>query len=263
MFKLKKIILGLNLLLAVTAYSEEILIGTTTSLDDTGFLTELSKQLKDEKKVDIKWIAKGTGEALELGKRGDVDVLFIHDPVREDKFIKDGYGVKRHPLMYNHFVLVTSQDFNLDGFPTKIGEIMSKIQKDNIPFLSRGDKSGTHSKERALWKNLGIEPKFSNYKEIGQGMAKTLHITAEMDGITLSDNGTFFSLEKSFKLKEIPMEEDSSLKNTYSVVQLSGVEIEKKNEIKKMVEFLESPKGKKMIENYGKDKFRKSLFNNL
>lgn len=263
MFRLKKMTLMMSVALAMTAYSQNILIGTTTSLDDTGFLSELSKKLKSEKNVEIQWVAKGTGEALELGKRKDVDLLFIHDPGREKKFIEEGYGEVRHPIMYNHFVLVTSQDFNLENFPKNIGEILTKIKQENIPFLSRGDRSGTHSKELSLWKSLGIEPKFRNYKEVGQGMAKTLQITAEMDGITLSDNGTFYSLEKAFKLKEIPTEQDDSMKNIYSVVELSRVEDEKKQEIKKILEFLSSPQGKKMIEDYGKEKLGKSLFHNM
>ncbi|MGL4252469.1 MAG: substrate-binding domain-containing protein [Fusobacteriaceae bacterium] len=263
MFKLKKITVLLHLLFGAVVYSQSILIGTTTSLDDTGFLTKLSKELKSQKNIEIQWVAKGTGEALELGKRKDVDLLFIHDPVREEKFIQDGYGEKRHPIMYNHFVLVTSQDFNLENFPENIREILAKIQRENIPFFSRGDRSGTHSKELALWKEIGVEPKFKNYREIGQGMARTLHITSEMDGITLSDNGTFYSLEKAFKLKEIPIDEDDSLKNIYSLVELSQEEESKKESIKKIVEFLESPPGKKMIQDYGKEKFGRSLFNNL
>ncbi|MGL4403299.1 MAG: substrate-binding domain-containing protein [Fusobacteriaceae bacterium] len=267
MFKIKnknpyrQLLIGL--IFSFTAYSQDILMGTTTSLDDTGFLNEMAQKLKAEKNINVQWVAKGTGEALELGKRGDVDLLFIHDPVREEKFIQDGYGKKRHPIMYNHFVLVTSKDFNLENFPKNIREILSKIQRENIPFFSRGDSSGTHSKELGLWKEIGVEPKFKNYREIGQGMAKTLHITSEMDGITLSDNGTFYSLEKSFHLKEIPMREDDSLKNIYSLVELSQEEESKKESIKIIIEFLESPQGKKMIQDYGKEKFGKPLFNNM
>lgn len=248
------------LILSANLLAQDILMGTTTSLDDTGFLTEVAKEFKEESGIDLKWIAKGTGEAMELGKRGDVDLLFVHDPGREQQFIKDGHGKARYSFMYNYFVLVTSKDFNLKGFPKDVNEVMKKIAHDNIIFISRGDKSGTHSKEKDLWKAAGIEPKFKNYKESGSGMAKTLNMTSELNGITLSDNGTFYSVEKNFELKEIPLNPSEVLRNTYSIVELKDTTPEKQKAIDELVKFLGSPKGQQIIESFGKSKFGQPLF---
>ena len=239
----KLITLSSALILSANLLAQDLLMGTTTSLDDTGFLTEVAKEFKAESGIELKWISKGTGEAMELGKRGDVDLLFVHDPGREEQFIKDGYGKARHSFMYNYFVLVAAKDFNLNGFPKDVNEVMKKIAQDNIIFISRGDNSGTHSKEKALWKAAGIEPKFKNYKESGTGMAKTLNMTSELNGITLSDNGTFYSVEKNFGLKEVPLNPSEVLRNTYSILELKDTTPEKQKAIDELVKFLESPKG--------------------
>ena len=185
---MKKSVFLTSLLICANIYAGEILMGTTTSLDDTGFLTEISKTLKNEKGIELKWIAKGTGEALELGKRGDVDILFTHDPGREKKFIEDEYGVKRYPLMYNYFVVVTDNEKDLTNYPKNLNKLLSKIATENLIFISRGDKSGTHSKELAMWREAQVDKNFKNYKEAGLGMAKTLNLTSELQGFTLSDS---------------------------------------------------------------------------
>lgn len=258
--KFKSLLLGMLLSGSLSAFAGEILMGTTTSLDDTGFLTQVAKELKAKKGVDLKWIARGTGEALELGKRGDVDILFTHDPGREEKFIQDGFGTKRHPLMHNYFVLVTSEDNNIDSFPKDLNGALKKIASENLTFISRGDRSGTHSKELSMWKGAGIERTFTGYKESGIGMGKTLNMTSELKGFTLSDNGTFETVKKNFKLKEVPLNEKAALKNIYSILEISKVPASKASDIKLFIEFMNSEDAKEIMENFGKDKFGAPLF---
>ncbi len=257
---MKKIVFLTTLLMGANIYAGEILMGTTTSLDDTGFLTEISKTLKDEKGVELKWIAKGTGEALELGKRGDVDILFTHDPGREKKFIEDGYGTKRHPLMHNYFVIVTSDDKDLNGYPRDLNGLLKKISTENLIFISRGDNSGTHSKELAMWKGAKVDKNFGNYKEAGLGMGKTLNLTSELQGFTLSDSGTFLKVKDNYKLQEVPLDEKASLKNTYSIIELSNVDKSKENDIKIFVDFMQSKEAQEIMKNYGKAEFNTPLF---
>lgn len=257
---MKKSVFLTSLLMCANIYAGEILMGTTTSLDDTGFLTEISKVLKDEKGIELKWIAKGTGEALELGKRGDVDILFTHNPGREKKFIEDGYGVKRYPLMYNYFVVVTDDEKDLTKYPKNLNKLLEKIATENSIFISRGDKSGTHSKELAMWKEVQIDKNFKNYKEAGLGMAKTLNLTSELQGFTLSDSGTFLKVKDKFRLQEIPLDEKEPLKNTYSILELSNVRDSKKDDIKVFIDFMHSKEAEEIMRNYGKNEFGTPLF---
>lgn len=257
---MKKSIFLAGILLCANIYAGEILMGTTTSLDDTGFLTEISKTLKEKKGVELKWIAKGTGEALELGKRGDVDILFTHDPGREKKFIEDGYGVRRYPLMYNYFVVVTDNEKDLTNYPKNLNELLNKISKENLTFISRGDKSGTHSKELSMWKEAKVDKDFKNYKEAGLGMAKTLNLTSELQGFTLSDSGTFLKVKENFKLQEVPLNEKEPLKNIYSILELSDVKDSKKDDIKIFIEFMQSKEAEEIMKSYGKNEFGTPLF---
>lgn len=257
---MKKLIFFLSLIFGTTIYAGEILMGTTTSLDDTGFLTEVSKGLKNSTGIELKWIARGTGEALELGKRGDVDILFTHDPNRELKFIEDGYGIRRHPLMNNYFVMVTNNERDLSDYPGDLNGLLKKIAIENMVFISREDNSGTHSKELAIWKEAGLDRNFKNYKEVGTGMAKTLNITSELQGITLSDSGTFLKVKEKFKLKEIPLNEKKSLKNIYSILELSNVKEEKQGDIRKFIEYMHSDEVEEMIKKFGVKEFGTPLF---
>ncbi|MBC2850410.1 substrate-binding domain-containing protein [Cetobacterium sp. 8H] len=258
---MRKKLVGLAMILAgANVFAGEILMGTTTSLDDTGFLTEVSKVLKEEKGVDLKWIAKGTGEALELGKRGDVDILFTHDPGREEKFIQDGFGIKRYPLMYNYFVVVTNGERDLSNYPKDLNEVLKKISTENLTFISRGDKSGTHSKELSMWKTSGVDKNFKNYKEAGLGMGKTLNLTSELQAFTLSDSGTFLKVKDNFNLQEVTLNEKEPLKNIYSILELSNVQASKKDDIKVFIEFMNSDKATEIMKNFGKAEFGTPLF---
>ena len=189
-----------------------------------------------------------------------MDILFTHDPGREIKFIEDGYGLKRYPLMHNYFVIVTNNEKDLSGYPRDLNELLNKIATENSVFISRGDKSGTHSKELSMWKEAKIDKNFKNYKEAGLGMAKTLNLTSELQGFTLSDSGTFLKVKDNFKLQEVPLDEKEPLKNIYSILELSNVKDSKKEDIKTFIKFMQSKEAEEIMRKFGESEFGTPLF---
>lgn len=206
--------------------AEVLRMATTTSTDNTGLLDYLAPLLLKEKGIDIQWVSVGTGKALEYGRNGDVDVLLVHAPEVEKKFVADGWGVNRRQVMFNDFIIVgpSSDPAGVKGLPA--ADAMKKISLTGAPFASRADKSGTNVAELALWKAAGIpEPdKEKWYIQTGQGMLETLMITDERKGYTLTDRGTFIKFEDSRKGQSdlaIIVEGDPSLKNQYSVIAVN------------------------------------------
>lgn len=240
---------------------EKITLVTTTSLDDTGFLEETLKDFEKENNVDVEVVAKGTGEALELGKRKDADILFVHAKAKEEAFIEEGYGVDRSEIMYNYFVVAGPEnDEHADAISgLSVEEAFKYIQENNIPFLSRGDNSGTHTKELAIWEKAGVEPSFENYNEVGKGMAATLQMASEMGAYTLTDIGTYLATRENNDLK-IVIEADESLKNVYSIVTISDLDEDMKAITDKLVEYYKSDDVQKKIKEYGVDKYKEPLF---
>lgn len=217
----------LVLALAGTASGAEVLkMATTTSTDNTGLLDYLAELLLEQKDIELQWVAVGTGKALEYGRNGDVDVLLVHAPEVEKKFVAEGWGVNRRQVMYNDFIIVgpASDPAKVAGMGA--APAMKKIAADGAPFASRADKSGTHVAELALWANAGIpEPdKEKWYIQTGQGMLETLMIAGEQKGYCLTDRGTFIKYEDSRKDQVdlvITVEGDDSLKNQYSVIAVN------------------------------------------
>ncbi len=245
--------------------TQEITLATTTSLEDTGFLAATLPQFEKDNNVKVNVVAKGTGEALELGKNKDADILFVHAKSKEEDFIKNGFGNDRHEIMYNYFVLVGPKD---DENFAKLKEMdvlgaLKYIKDNNLTFLSRGDESGTHTKELSLWEKSGVENKFDNYKELGQGMGQTLTTANEMKGYTLTDIGTYLATKENNKDLDIVIGADESLKNVYSIVTIAGLDKEKEEITNKLVEYYKSDDMKKEIEKYGMDKFNEPLFFNM
>lgn len=240
---------------------EKITLVTTTSLDDTGFLEETLKDFENENNVDVEVVAKGTGEALELGKRKDADILFVHAKAKEEDFIKEGYGVDRSEIMYNYFVVVGPEnDQHADSISgLSVEEAFKYIEENNIPFVSRGDNSGTHTKELDIWKKAGIEPNFENYNEVGKGMGATLQMASEMGAYTLTDIGTYLATKENNDL-EIVIQADESLKNVYSIVTISDLEEDMKAITDKLVEYYKSDDVQQKIKEYGVDKYKEPLF---
>ncbi|QKF65150.1 tungstate ABC transporter substrate-binding protein TupA [Campylobacter corcagiensis] len=219
------LVLALSALTALNIYAKDntLLMATTTSTDNTGLLDALAPVYKQATGVELKWVAVGTGQALAMGKNCDADVLFVHSPAVEKKFIEDGYGVSRTPVMYNDFILVADKSLAPKFQGKSLAETFNIIKNENIKFFSRGDKSGTHNKEVAVWKSVtGNAPeKEMWYNQTGQGMIATINIAAEQKGVTLTDRGTFIKYEDNLKGDSplvIVSQGDNSLKNYYSVI---------------------------------------------
>ena len=239
-----------------------ITLATTTSTQDSGLLDVLLPKFREATGIEVKVVAVGSGQAMELGRRGDADVLMVHSPDAEEKFMSDGYGEKRLPLMYNDFVLIgPAEDPAKIRGTTNAVEAMRKIAGASATFVSRGDKSGTHAKEQSLWKQADLDPQGDWYLKAGSGMAETLRIATEKAGYTLTDRATFLAQREHLKL-EILVEGDASLLNYYSVIQISRTKFPDLNHagVERFVEFLGSESARETIENFGRDKFGQPLF---
>ena len=181
------------LLLPQMANAETLMMATTTSTQDTGLLEYLQPIFKKDTGIDLKWISVGTGKALAHGKDCDVDVLLVHAPALEEKFVADGFGVDRHQVMYNDFVLIGPAADPAGVKGKDIPAALKTFAEKKIPFVSRGDNSGTHNTEKQLWKVAGMEVPGKDatwYIDAGQGMMATIRIAAEKDGYTVTDRGS-------------------------------------------------------------------------
>ncbi len=203
----------------------ELLMATTTSTEDSGLLDVLGPLFTKETGIGIKWVAVGTGKALAHGKNCDVDVLLVHAPDAEKIFIEEGYGLQRHPIMYNDFIIVGPKDDAAKIKGNNASTALKAIATAKAPFVSRGDDSGTHKAEQKLWKNLhGTLPQKERwYISVGQGMMSTLNIAAEKKAYALTDRGTWinFSTKKSDTPLTILVEGDAALFNQYAVVEIN------------------------------------------
>ncbi|HSQ87580.1 substrate-binding domain-containing protein [Romboutsia sp.] len=240
---------------------KEITLATTTSLDDTGFLEATLVDFEKENNVDVKVVAKGTGEALELGKNKDADILFVHAKQKEEDFIKEGYGNDRTEIMYNYFIVVGPDNEHTSKMKDmNITDAFKYIKENNLNFISRGDDSGTNTKELSLWEKAGVENKFENYKESGQGMGATLTMANEMQAYTLTDIGTYLATKNENKDLGIVINSDESLKNVYSIVSISDLPEEKESVTSKLIEYYKSGGMKTKIKEFGVDKYGEPLF---
>jgi len=211
----------LALLGPVHADEHIIRLATTTSTENSGLLGELLPAFEQATGYRVHVIAVGTGKALRMGRDGDVDVVMVHARPDEDKFVAAGFGIHRRDLMYNDFVIVgpASDPAGIRG--TKdASTALARIARKNAVFVSRGDNSGTHKKERRLWASAGITPQGSGYRAVGQGMEKTLQMANELQGYTLTDRGTWLSLNGKFNLA-ILLEGDTRLFNPYGVIAVN------------------------------------------
>ncbi|MDY6910349.1 MAG: substrate-binding domain-containing protein [Thermodesulfobacteriota bacterium] len=201
-------------------------MATTTSTDNTGLLDVLGPRFKADTGIELQWVAVGTGKALELGKNCDVDVLFVHAPEAEKKFVQDGYGIDRREVMYNDFVVIgpAADPAGIKG--QGVSEALKTVAERGAVFVSRGDASGTHKKELSLWEKAGVSgiDKETWYVQTGQGMLATINVAAERQGYTLTDRGTFIKYEDQHKGNPplvILVEGDPGLFNQYSVISVN------------------------------------------
>ena len=237
------------------AQDQSIVVASTTSTQDSGLFDHILPLFEGKTGIDVKVVAQGTGQALDTGRRGDADVVFVHAKAQEEKFIEEGFGVKRFDVMYNDFVLVgpKSDPAGVSG-TEDIAAALVAIQEKNAPFVSRGDKSGTHSAELRLWKDAGVDiatAKGDWYKEIGQGMGAALNTAAAMNAYVLSDRATWLSFENRGEL-DIAVEGDKRLFNQYGVMLVNP---EKHPSVKaeagqQFIDWLVSPEGQKAIGEY-------------
>jgi tungstate transport system substrate-binding protein len=238
------------------AISEDrsIVVASTTSTQDSGLFGYLLPIFKAKTNIEVKVIAQGTGQALDTARRGDADVVFVHAKAQEEKFLGEGFGVKRFDVMYNDFVLIGPKSDPAGVKGKDIETALKTIQAKAAPFVSRGDNSGTHSAELALWKQAGIDIKAGKgawYREIGQGMGAALNTASAMNGYVLSDRGTWISFKNRGDL-EISVEGDKRLFNQYGVMLVNP---EKFPSVKKQlgqtfVDWLISAEGQAAIAGY-------------
>jgi tungstate transport system substrate-binding protein len=237
------------------AQERSVTVASTTSTTDSGLFNHILPLFKKTTGIDVKVVSQGTGQALDTGRRGDSDVVFVHAKAQEEKFVADGFGVKRFPIMYNDFVLIgpKSDPARISG-STDIAAALNTIAAKKAPFISRGDKSGTHSAELNLWKAAGIDiakDKGDWYKEIGQGMGAALNTASASNGYVLSDRATWINFKNRGDL-EIVVEGDQRLFNQYGVMLVNP---EKHKHVKKaegqaFIDWLVSPEGQKAIAEY-------------
>jgi len=227
-------------------------MSTTTSTENSGLLKVLLPPFEKSCDCKVDVIAVGTGKALKLGEMGDVDVVLVHARELEDKFVADGFGVNRKDVMYNDFVIIGPKEDPAGMIGAKmVAEAFSRISAKNAVFISRGDESGTHQKEKDIWKGTGITPKGSWYVEAGQGMGEVINMATERQGYTLADRGTYIAYKKKTDLLTL-FEGEKGLFNTYGVI---AVNPKKHPHVKydlamKLIEFLTSREGQGVIANF-------------
>ena len=244
--------IAINIIAIPVVYAQSIVVASTTSTEQSGLFSYLLPEFKKASGIDVKVVALGTGQALDMGRRGDADVLFVHDQVAEEKIVADGFAVKRFPVMYNDFVLIgpTADPAKVKG--KDIIEALKKVASSNVGFISRGDKSGTHSAESRYWTQAGVaEPKFAGYKQCGCGMGQALNMTSSLGAYVLADRGTWLSFKNRADLAVL-VEGDNKLFNQYGVMLVSSAKHPQTKAVEgqKFVDWLVSANGQKTIASY-------------
>ncbi len=242
---------------------KNLILATTTSTQDTGLLDTLIPMFEKKTGYFVKTIAVGSGQAMAMGEKGEADVLLVHSPDAEAKFVAAGNGINRRLVMHNDFVIVgpPADPARIKGSKTS-PEAFKKIAGSGSLFVSRGDNSGTHSKEKGIWKAAGLNPEGQKwYQQTGLGMGQTLNVAAEKKGYTLTDRGTWLSLQKTLGLP-ILMQGDPILLNIYHVIEVNQTKWPKVNAAgaKAFADFMVSAQTQKIIKSFGVDKYGAPLF---
>ena len=247
--------ISLSLLLSSTGFAADHLrLATTTSTENSGLLAELLPPFEAANDCQVDVIAVGTGKAIKLGETGDVDVIMVHARSKEDQFVDAGYGVDRRDVMYNDFVILGPA---VDPAGIKGGkdaaEAMAKIAASKSTFVSRGDESGTHSREKQLWHKAGITPAGDWYLEAGRGMGEVIIMAGERQGYTLSDRGTYIAYSQKTPL-QIVVEGDKGLFNPYGVIMVNPAKHShvKIDLARKFLDYLTSYQAKQLITGFRK-----------
>ena len=276
---MRKTIVFLSIVLLLVALAgcgpgepEVLRLATTTSTADSGLLDAILPAFEEANNARVDVVAVGTGQAIELGEAGDADVILVHARAREDAFIAEGHGTERHDVMYNDFVLVgpAADPAGVAGMTTA-AEALATISASGAPFASRGDDSGTHTKELSLWEAAGVAPDPAGgwYNSLGQGMGETLTFANEAGAYTLTDRGTFLSMRDNLPDlivvvggESIDGNADPALLNPYGVIPVNPDKSDAINAdlAEKFAEWITSPEVQTMISEFGVDTFGQPLF---
>lgn len=271
--KMRRILLTIILVFALsaclspsdsdTAPNKSLLLVSTTSTQDSGLLDVLLPTFEQQSGYTVQLVATGSGQALEMGRSGNADVILLHSPDAEEKFIQEGYGIDRRLVMHNDFVIVgpPNDPASVRSQPT-LDSVFSAIFSSAVTFVSRGDDSGTHVKELQLWQNADLDPTGQPwYIETGQGQGLTLSVASEKEGYAITDRGTFLAYKPNVDL-EIVFEGDPFLKNIYHVLTVNPEKFQQVNAegAKAFADFITSPQGQEIIRTFGIDQYGEPLF---
>jgi tungstate transport system substrate-binding protein len=245
-----------------TQPERSITLATTTSVQDSGLLEELVPKFRAKTGIEVRVVAVGTGQALEIGRRGDADILLVHDPDAEERFMTEGYGKSREEVMFNDFVIVgpAADPAGVKGL-VSAKEAFSRIAQRHAPFVSRGDRSGTHQKEEEVWKRAGVEPRGDWYVKSGQGMGAVLRMADQKNAYALTDRATYLAHRKDLE-SVVLVEGDPELVNRYSVIVVSP---ERHPHVKhglamRFSYFLLTAETQNLIADFGTDRYGRALF---
>jgi tungstate transport system substrate-binding protein len=247
--------------LEAKAQSKIVILSTTTSTQDSGLLDVLVPMFEGKTGYTVKTISVGTGQALALAARGEADVTLAHAPALEKKYVTEGKMQNRRLVMYNDFIVIGPEADPAKIKGGKVLDALKRIAEASSPFVSRGDKSGTHTLELNLWKQAGVTPAAPWYIESGQGMGATLGIADDRDAYTITDRATYLAFQKRVRLKTL-VEGDQRLLNIYSVMEVNPANGPKVNAAggKAFAEFILSPEVQQVIKTFGVDKYGQPLF---
>jgi tungstate transport system substrate-binding protein len=258
-------ILLITMCILQTAWASQktVILATTTSTQDSGLLDVLLPVFEKEGGYLVKTISVGSGQAMKMGEKGEADVLLVHSPDAEKKFMTDGFGTSRRLVMHNDFIVVGPAT-DPANIKTAAGSVdaFKRMAQNGALFASRGDNSGTHAKEKTLWKAAAVNPEGQKwYQQTGLGMGQTLNVAAEKKGYSLTDRATYLSLRKNLGMA-ILMEGDSKLLNIYHVIEINSVRWPKVNAAggKAFADFMVAPKTQDLIGKFGAEKFGAPLF---
>jgi len=243
-------------LLPLSAHAQDkfIVMSSTTSTEQSGLFAHLLPAFKKASGIDIRVVAQGTGQALDMGRRGDADVLFVHDQVAEEKFVAEGFGIERRPVMYNDFIVIGPKSDPAGVKGNDVVEALKKLGASKSEFVSRGDKSGTHAAELRYWKAAGVDiaaAKPAGYKECGCGMGPALNIASSTNAYVLADRGTWLSFKNRGELAVL-VEGDKRLFNQYGVIVVNPAKHPhvKKDLAQAFADWVVSPAGQASIAEY-------------
>lgn len=231
--------------------ADTLVMASTTSTEQSGLFGHLLPEFARATGITVKVVAVGTGQAIDMAKRGDADVLFVHDRAAEEKYIAEGYAPRRYPVMYNDFVIVGPRSDPAGAKGNDVVEALKKIAAANAPFVSRGDKSGTDAAEKRYWTRAGLTSRGSGYKECGCGMGPALNIGASSNAYVLTDRGTWLSFRNRGELAVL-VEGDKRLFNQYGVMLVSPQKFPHVNAAgaQKFIDWVTSPAGQQAIASY-------------